>query len=504
MFAALLAGCENPSVGIAPPADAFFFPTGLAVDPKPDPDAPDGAPRYLFVTNGNSDRAFSGSTVVAVDLAAFWRAWFDPETGAADPYCRLDAGRCVQPPEAAVDASLPCRHLAQAPQVVECEESAFVVDAVRTGHFAARVAVSLEPDGDPVTGRRRLWVPVRGDPSIVYVDVEEMAGGIRFECGQPKPEIEGTAPPCDRSNRLVHVLDDPDRPRLSREPFNVLIDEGAGYRYAYVAHATGGALTRIDLGDAGRAPKIVEQLFILDTGNTAAGGIGLAVRPCFEAGQGPLGNADPEPNVPSLSKGCTRPLVYAALRYASRIATFTVTPLDPDELGAATGLRSLSYFSPGGLDPGAGFGGAFLGDIAFADPRGDRLLAVQTQPGALLSIDTSLDVNGVPANVPAGPPVELCQQPTTLAVLDDGVERLGFVTCFRSAHLFVIDLDAMEVVAETLVGAGPHAVAVDRVREAVYVSNALEATISVVDISRRRPTRFAVLAKIGLEEPFRQ
>ncbi|RMG99023.1 MAG: hypothetical protein D6705_04330 [Deltaproteobacteria bacterium] len=500
----LCAGCESPSVGIAPPSDGLFFPVGLALDPKPDPGDPQGAPRYLFVTNANSDRAYAGSTVVAVDLRAFWDAWYDPALDAPDPYCREDVGRCVQPPGAPVDATYPCRHLAQAPQVVECEEAPFVVDAVRVGHFAARVAVSLEPDGDVATGRRRLWVPVRGDPSIVYVDVVEGAEGIRLECAQDPDAAHGGPAPCGDEHRLTHVLDDPDEPRLAREPFNVLVAEGPDYRYAFVAHATGGALTRIDLGDADRKPRIVEQLFVLDTGNTASGGIGLALRPCFEAGQGPLGPADPEPNVPALSKGCERPVVYAALRYAPRIAMFTVTPLAPEEIGAATGLRALSYFSPGGLDPGASFGGAFLGDIAFADVRGDRLVAVQTQPGALLSVDTSLDDDGVPANVPAGPPVELCQQPTTLAIHDDGIDRLAFVTCFRSAHLFVVDLDSMQVVSETLVGAGPHAVAVDEAREVVYVSNSLEATISVVDISRSRPTRFDVIAKLGLEEPFSQ
>ncbi len=496
-----LAACESPNVGVTPPDTDIFFPAGMVVDPRP-PAAGQSARRWMFLSNSNSDRNFAGGTLMAVDLDAFWAAWYDPEAGGADPYCNLEAGRCVQPPGAPVDASFPCRHLAQAPQVIECDERPFVVDAVQTGNFGTRIAVSFEPDGDPQSGRRRLWLPVRGEPSITYVDVIEEGGSLRLDCGQDRDAVpEGDAPPCDREHRLTHRFNDPSDTRLGPEPYNVLVDEGEDYRYLYVAHNVGGGFTRLDLGDADREPQIVEQLQVFAGGNVVPGGFGLAKRPCFAAGEGPLGAADPEPNVPSLSKACTRPIVYGGFRYSPNVATFTITPLDPDEFGAATGLRALSVFTAGGLDPGTNASGARLGDIAFADPRGDRLYIVQTSPGALLQIDTSLDDKNEPANLPAAPPVELCQRPTSMVVHDDGVERLAFVSCFRSAQVFVVDLRSFRVIAEVLAGTGPHSLAVDAERQALYVANTLEATLSVIDISRDRPTRFSVIARLGLQEP---
>ena len=38
----------------------------------------------------------------------------------------------------------------------------------------------------------------------------------------------------------------------------------------------------------------------------------------------------------------------------------------------------------------------------------------------------------------------------------------------------------------------------------LYVANTLEASVSVVDLSRTRTTRFEEIARLGLQEPFSQ
>ncbi len=512
-------GACYENAGVQPPDDQLFFPAGMLTDPRPElfgSETGEGRRRWLFVSNSNSDRNFSGGTVTAVDLNKFWDAWFDEGTGAFLPYCEspdnvADCGfpdvvggtgtlcRCIQPPGAEVDGKRPCRHAQQAPQVIECDESEFVVSSVRVGHFGTRIAASRQhdPDGKAV----RLWVPVRSDPSLVYIDVTFKEGAdpedhtVEFECEQ---DNEGF---CAGDHRMTHLFNDKDGTRLTREPFNIVVDEAPGYRYAYLAHAGGGALSRVYLGTSSlekgagvglSGPQIIEQLGLFSSGNVIPGGFGLAVRPCSVV----------DDNVPNLTKECARPLVYGSFRFSRNLLSFTVTPVAEEDFDLATGLRSVDFMTVGGLDPGGQFGGPVLGDIAFADPRGEELYVVQTNPGALLQMDTSLAFDGEPENVPAAPPIELCQQPSTMVVHDDGVERLAFVACFRSAYIFVVDLSSFRIVASIVGGTGPDALEIDAERNALYAANTLEASLSVIDISRTRKTRFTEIARLGLSDPF--
>jgi DNA-binding beta-propeller fold protein YncE len=70
--------------------------------------------------------------------------------------------------------------------------------------------------------------------------------------------------------------------------------------------------------------------------------------------------------------------------------------------------------------------------------------------------------------------------------------------------VFVVDLDAWLVVDTIITGTGPHDLVVDPVREMLYAANALEASVSVIDLGQDRPTRFKEVARIGLREPFRR
>jgi hypothetical protein len=151
-----------------------------------------------------------------------------------------------------------------------------------------------------------------------------------------------------------------------------------------------------------------------------------------------------------------------------------------------------------------------LGAMAFADPRGDQLLVIQTNPGALLSLDTSLGDGDEPLDVPSAPPVEICAEPSNMKIYvergEDGVpaQRYAIISCFRAALVYVVDLEALRVVEEVVVGTGPHDIAIDEAREVAYVINNLESSISVIDLSRRRATRFQELARLGLQDPFTQ
>jgi hypothetical protein len=415
------------------------------------------------------------------------------------------------------------------------------------GDFATTLAYSLEDHGV------RLWLPVRGDPSITYVDVDHQdadGDGDMLECDQGDDPLDANR--CGAKHRLDELRNDPEEP-IDREPFNVTVWErdplaaeqaGRSERLAFVAHSAGRELTLIDLeGVRGSsAPEIVDLAQVYQTPGGSTGGYGLAVRPCFGAGQGPLGTLDPEPNVPSLTQGCTRPLVYTSFRYSSQLASFTASGLElpeassgrdgcevngvyagpycaaPDDLDQPCAVecepqvRSTRRIQPALIDPFNPSAGSVpvLGAMAFADPRGDQLLVLQTNPGALLSLDTSLGDGDEPLDIPSAPPLEICAEPSSMKIYVEraanGVpaQRYAIISCFRAALVYVVDLEALRVVDAVVVGTGPHDIAIDEAREVAYVINNLESSISVVDLSRRRATRFQELARLGLQDPFTQ
>lgn len=673
-----LAGCGARNQGEPPPEGRFFFPSGVLLDPlqrdeptddRLDPDALPlevldlPGPRYLYVANGNNDRSYNAGTLVAIDLRKFWRAWYDPHRddpaqascleaiararasggtalatlarqicaardprrGGVDPYCHtveLADGpieRCVLPPGSDIvrgdedTAARPCRRLPLVHQVAECDEEAFVADAVRVGDFATTLAYSHEGDGV------RLWLPVRGDPSVTYVDVrpDPEHDTIVLDCNQDEASGELK---CGDDHRLDHLRSDASLDKIDREPFNMAVwerdpqssdPEVRGQRLAFVAHSSGGELSLIDLDGVrgGSEPAIVDLAAVYQTSAGSVGGYGLAVRPCFAAEQGPLGAADPVANVPSITQGCTRPLVYTSFRFAGQVASFTASGLELEadiaEVVAPENRVGCEVWLPDGchIEPGEALGGEgerpgsqvvcdggrdpkeaaaacecnspdpdvdeqtaaacedtcrkayagpycatpeqvdrpcavecepqvrstrripvtlvdpfgpatgsspVLGAMAFADPRGDQLLVLQTNPGALLSIDTSLGDGSEPLDIPSAPPVEICAEPSNMKIYvernADGLpaQRYAIISCFRAALVYVVDLEALRVIDAVVVGTGPHDIAIDEAREVAYVINNLESSVSVIDLSRRRTTRFQELARLGLQDPFTQ
>lgn len=561
-----LSGCGEPNnLGVPPPSDSIFFPSGLMLDADP-ARAVDGRSRWLVVANGNNDLAFNSGTLVAFDLEAFWAAWFDESTGTVYPYCDGDGSgddvqRCVLPPATPTTAQRPCRRLALSPSIVECDERPFALEdqTVRLGDFSTTIAASSE------NGLTRLWIPVRGDPSLTFVDIPE-GPSLTMSCGQGSDPIDERQ--CGEAFKLDRERNDESLTPLAREPSNVLIsdDPRQRERLAFVSHSDGRNMTVVALdGVSGRGgPAIVYEGSLYTDNENGLGSFGIVQRPCFDVGQGPNGDADPDANLPAVTEDCTRPLIYTSLRRVDRLTSFTassarppavaevITAADrddcfaqlpvscdgdlrcdaaagvcdtepceqvyagqycaaPDQIGQPCAvecvpqIRAARRLTVGALpeDPGLQTINV-LGDIAFADARGDKLLIVQTNPGALLQLDTSLDDNGDPLDIPAGPPIELCAEPSRMKLYEDAGQRFALVSCFASALVYVVDLEAARVINQVVVGTGPHELVIDEAREVLYVANTLEASISVVDLSRRRPTRFEEIARLGLQEPFSQ
>jgi hypothetical protein len=159
-----LASCIAPSAGQPPPLDSFYFPTGLAVSP---------GRRVLFVASSDFDLQYNGGSVLALDLASV-RARLGQIRSSLEAAAALDAQgkpgeaeahRCADagllPNDNRLLSPAPCQALAA---------DTFVRSAATIGAFASGEIVVRRPGG--IAGAR-LFVPVRGDPSLTYFDITD-------------------------------------------------------------------------------------------------------------------------------------------------------------------------------------------------------------------------------------------------------------------------------------------------------------------------------------------
>lgn len=623
-----LVGCPDRNRGISPVGRGLYFPAGLVLDPRVPTDS---LARWGFALNANSDLVFNAGTVIPVDLERFFKSWMrDPKAcftegvaEACQPGQPPGLGTSDKGPWTAwpvvgdvgdeLTEAVPCRRNALKPQVVECEDTYFLEEdgAVHIGNFGTSLRGWTRDPDDP-TRDGRLFVAVRGDPSVTMISLNDSLDGVpELRCGDGPDSGMYDERRCAGDGLLKYLRNDPDGVRIASEPANILATSGDPQ--ILVTHATSPSLTLIDMdglyepagkekaGEPGckgagsdvvcknGEPTVIGVSSVFQLGNgTVGGGWGLARRPCFPGTD----------NVPALTitrdangdpVECGRSLIYAGFRtalLAVRVFTAETEPVtgyfDPDHLDAirqgiddeiaatqaalmkASGaeedrlrayldhlVRDRKYWAQmgeydnlyqrclstadltvdeyNGLDPidvntsgafpcdprvfaagilgaqaflvGTGSTSILLGDLAFSRD-GNRLFAVQTTPGALAYIDTSLDGRGLTRDDGAGI-VELCAQPTAMTLFSDDANEYAAITCYKPAELFIVDLSGVRVVANIVLGTGPHAMTVDEARQYLYVANSLDKTISFVDISRLRPTRFSEVARLGLQVPYR-
>jgi hypothetical protein len=260
----------------------------------------------------------------------------------------------------------------------------------------------------------------------------------------------------------------------------VFVDQG-GFRFAYVPHLIDGSLSLIDLdGEFGPELSAVEREFYrtatfedLDV----AGGFAVAQRGCDPA--------DP----PRASRDCSRPLLYSTHRFFPGMRSFTAAP-------------GLEVVVPGGNIDLAALGSEvvesrpFMGDLEFESDA--SLLVVQTTPGGLARVDTSLDEDGNPRNTLLET-VALCDNPNILELFaPENGEPLALVTCFGDGLLAVIGLGSFSVLQTIQLGAGANEIAVDSARAQAYVANTREDTISIVSLDPGDPAYLTEWARLGV------
>jgi hypothetical protein len=215
----LLAGCFPSGAGVDPPNDrSVYFPVGLAID---------GDARHLYIANSDFDLQYNAGTLENWDLDAL-RAHL-PVTCASDADCGdgqlcdtaspadhahnpIPSGWCVAntgTPDAP-KAGSPCpysRETSQAERELYPGRCASIdpqsgaggspihLSSVHIGAFATDLIYRARPAPDEAGHTGRLFLPVRGDATLHWIDVTAVADdgspSPRLDCGQVEPGADG-------------------------------------------------------------------------------------------------------------------------------------------------------------------------------------------------------------------------------------------------------------------------------------------------------------------------
>jgi hypothetical protein len=347
--------------------------------------------------------------------------------------------------------------------------------------------------GNP-EGPERLFVPVRGDSTLHWLDVENG----QLDCGQDNNEGA-----CDDRHRAG---DDPDQEnnrelRLTSEPFAVDATEDG--RALVVSNQTSGTASLFINDWSELGPKLKFALKDLPSRPVGVASLPttLHARELARA-QGGLG-PDDEPQVsPNAFLMTFRNAAQVrVVRFADGIAASQEDPFLLDAGGVRIDANSVGSDSRGlAVDPSA---------RQRAESRCDLADLECLAQAALTPIDVYV-ANRSPASLLVGrtrPPDEypaffqsipLTFGPSRVVIgnvrnPNGDEETRVFVICFDSRRIFVYDPARSRIEAEILTGRGPHAAVVDSRRALLYVAHFTDSYIGVFSLDLSSPATYGTM-----------
>lgn len=481
--------CGGGESGIAPPSDRIFLPTGLVVDP---------AGRWLYVVNSNSDLRFNGGTLAAVDLE---KVAEDRAQRARFPRC---GGPSFQPPTSQTGRFC-CRDFDN-PNTLNCLDRPYLAReaAVRIGSFGGVVTLQCGRGGTDCRPEtlRRIFIGVRSDPSITYVDARVSGDALTLRCTSGSASEKN--PVCSIDYRLQEFTDAEDRTLpLPEEPFTLALDEQRGV--LYVGHLFGG-VTAIDACEPERRkPAIAAELTRLFA-DPRQGVTTLSLGP--EDGAGPTLFATGRLQVPSYVTAAAQIQVVRVRGAGDRCG--------PENAGIARRPLGLSpgvaFVSPALYPGGKDMRGALLGPdgrhLFILHRNGDSrlhpaaLAVIERLPPAVTEGNATGGQGAAPsaATTPnrAVDVIEVCAGATEMQFHDAGRGPHLFITCFEAGQVYVIDPARVTVAAVINLGRGPARLAVSpRDPTLAFVSEFIDNDVAVVDLRPGSPTEYQVVQRIG-------
>jgi hypothetical protein len=500
LLSLLLGACFPAGEGIEPPGNQFHFPVGLALDADAS---------HLFVVSSDFDLQFNAGRVHSLDLntvkdaVELVRAAVDDPDVPCPGRDQLDSERLIYPGRcSAID-----------PWSFGTE---MVVSDVQIGAFATDVVYRERPADAPGMAAGRLFIPVRGDATLHWIDAD--AAGV-LSCGQ-----FGNGA-CDAAHRAG---DDPAAEntrgaRLLSEPYGVDADERAsvvlvtnqtsgaaglflndwehGARYEF----TLGGLPDRPMGVAALPePRVVPARglphlpgFLVGFRNAAAI---YMIRTYFDEGANP---PRPYAKVPASAAILTN-----SIGSDSRGLAVDGTQRREEERRCAErfGLDDLTAQDP---TAAAAAGPDYATCVTEASAVPLDVFVTNRAPASLLvgrSRPAIADIasNDIPAFHAAVP---LPLGPTRVVMgnvmnADGELERRAFALSFDTRRITIYDPVRQRVEAEVVTGRGPQAFAVDSMRGLGYVAHFTDSYIGVVDLDQRHPSTYGtIVAGVGRPRP---
>jgi hypothetical protein len=506
--------CGLNQEGVSPPRDRIAFPGSVKVDP-------DG--RWLYVVNSNADLRFNNGTVVAVDLDAAAADRFTID-GKANPTWKL----CPGPDYVREDEeSDRCCWDFLDHNILDCDERSYInpESTIEIGSFGAGSALQTFPDAQPAcpaaitdpppnrhacnppcgdqTGRGRLYIGVRGNSSLTYLDVGRANGIPTLTC--PKTPESRNSKDCAIKDMQVGNASPPTV--LPDEPYALQLDVTrdllyVGHLRGTVATANSGGISLFDITNASK------------TGDESR-------PPTFLKPSGSVFPADANGNFGVTSLMMKGDRLYATSRYTP-MATGVVVSMPAPSCAAMQQTNDFAVIPTSDTYVSPLFGAETRG-IQFlprrqppgAAPTPERAFVLQRTPPALISFDAAMgEEPGIFGNFPSDV-IEVCQAPTFLqkdrtsdeeaAGADDA---LLYVSCFDQGQVYLIDPRVPRLVGIVDVGRGPAGLefAPTKVkvgtttvtkRRVAYVVGFGSNSVGVLDLEPGSETQYHIIQRIG-------
>ena len=495
--------CALNQQGVPPPLDRISFPGSALADP-------DG--RWLYVANSNADLRFNNGTLVALDL----------EAAAADRSAKWQVCPGADYVRADSDPA-PCCWDYLDHSILDCDERKYIPQdsTIEIGSFSAGMAfqpftepkcpaatASVSSDqanfnapqdrhdcnthcpGDSVDGR--LFIGVRGDSSLTYVDTTRVADpmlgtrphfstcpdvGPLSACrvlNMPGPV--GLTPP--GSTPAVTLVPD--------EPYALALN--ASQDLLYIGHLR---------GDVNHPNTGGISLF--DVSRPASGASTTTNIPQYAGSSGALFPADANGNFGVTSLTLRGDQVYASSRYTASAVNVipsldapSCPPQDPTTITLSPG--SDAYASP--------LVGTEIRGIQFL--ANNRAFVLQRTPPALVGFDMS-NADTASPNFPSDI-IETCTSPTFLQSYDTGEGLRLYVTCFDAGQIYVFDPTIPRLVTVIDAGRGPAGLAfAPRVQnpraptgqQLAFIVGFTLNDVAVLDLTPGSDTQYHVIQRFG-------
>jgi hypothetical protein len=511
--------CFPPDDGRAPPLDRLYFPVGVALSPAPEPgpalppESRPPEPRWLYVANSDFDLQFNAGSVQVYDLEKLRSAvprYCDSDldcAGVANTACDLAATSDHEPSHWCVDArsrlacgtrgeQSPADRLKAPGRCAYLDPSLSLKRSVSIGAFVTDVVYRANPAD---AGRGRLFLPVRGDDTLHWIDVADGPGGV-LDCGQ------GADGACDEDHRRGQ--DPAQNTRgvvLPPEPFGIAVDE-RGEAILTTHQSSGEVALFVNNWDEKSGPVGPTLQFVANGLPSGALAVAAVPKPALAAAFPDISyqpgflvtfRNSAEVRLVRYFDGATSPTGFEQRPFleASRFTAIQTNSVGVTSPGIAVddGPRRVCEASCAGADRTC-LEGCTL-DVYVTNRTPATLILGETRP-----YRTAQAIDDLPRFYDTVP-VSFGVSRVVLGEVigrDGNAEHRVFLVCFDTRRIFVYDPTARRVETEILTGKGPHALAIDAAHGLGYVAHFTDSYVGVVDLDKRHTATYGkILLNVG-------